>query len=77
MTLSQRDAVLAEIVELSGVPVPREPEEFTTREFAEFAQLSWNGASGRLEKLLEAGAVERRRGIVDNRQCWLYRKVGP
>ena len=75
MTGSQREAMLAEIVELAGIPSPQQEDEFTITEFRQKAGIGWSTAQRQLELLVDSGLLAKRQGLVDGRQCWLFRKA--
>ena len=72
--IPDRDAILAEIVEMTTTP-PRQPDEFTVAEFfASGGANSHDVAARKLDKLVREGVLEKRKTTVDTRHCWVYRR---
>jgi len=67
-------AILAELVELSGIS-KKDEEEFTRAEFAEAAGCLYEVGKRHLERMVQRGILSRRRLPVDGSSCWVYRKV--
>ena len=52
-----KQAILQEVVELSGVPAPVRDFEFTAAEYAEIAGCSTKTAKRRLDEMVKAGTL--------------------
>lgn len=52
---------------------PRQPDEFTSGEFASELHLSETQGRRRLKPLLESGKLVRRKTVIGNCVTWLYR----
>jgi hypothetical protein len=74
ITLSeqQREQMLDEIIEFAE-PKPLQPEEFTTREYADHAGISAKLARAHLEKQVETGRLTRRKIKGGH---WAWRRAG-
>ena len=72
---ADREAMLRELIQLSGVLPQADPDEFTQRDFAEQAGCSITAAEAALKRLADAGHITRRAAIYNGRRATVYRRV--
>ena len=69
-----REAILAEIAELSGVRL-RRPGEITVKEFQEYTGVGNEAARRALESLVGAGKMAADWAVVDGRRARVYWRI--
>lgn len=72
---SQREQILAEVEQFSQPPRLK-ANEFTVRDFAEHAEISYGMAAHRLENQLREGRLGRRKVLEDGHGKWAYHITG-
>ena len=73
--IPDREAILAEIVEMNNPP-PQQLDEFTTREFTDAGGASCPATAQRqLDKLVSDGVLTKRMTRVHGRMVWVYKKA--